>query len=162
MLIVIMSEMSSTSFELTYSCDILSSSEMLIKLEKKYNIKITDDNFDLKNIKNIIPNDICNENDESKFTKMISLNKIEIGDIVLVKYSPYSQSYIDEYDNQKFIGRVFYIDIENDDALLYFDCEGKRTIKSLERDHCSYYGESRGYDYTLFKMNEHPFKRRRT
>jgi hypothetical protein len=91
-------------------------------------------------------------------TPHYNLNHIAINDIILLEYIPYSQKYIDFYCEQKIGGVVFFVDIQNNNALLYYDTyvesanEYIRMICSLEREYCSFYGDTRGYDYIIHKM----------
>ena len=101
---------------------------------------ITDDIYD--NIK--MPDRLCD---------------LQIGDIVEISYMPYSQKYLDYDIYQSFIGKILYIDEEHDDALLYHDIYNRKTKKydrvvlSLDRPGCSYFGDSKGYDYMIKKIN---------
>ena len=80
----------------------------------------------------------------------ISFSEIKIGDIIKVSYLPYSQKYIEQYNEQ--IGRIFFVDYESNNALLYVDKFDEftntytRLISSVEKNYCSYLGDTRGYD----------------
>ena len=91
----------------------------------------------------------------SSATKHIeNIDSTYIGQIIKVLYYPYSQKYIDYYEEQHVMGKIFFVDELTKDALMYYDefQDGKlvRIIKSISRDHCSYYGDSRGYDYAIY------------
>ena len=75
------------------------------------------------------------------------LNELKVGDIVRIEYIPASQKYIDYYTD--IIGQVIYIDVDNDDMLIANISGDTTTIYSMEREHCSYYGDTRGYDYVI-------------
>jgi hypothetical protein len=86
-------------------------------------------------------------------TEYVSMDELKIGHEVYVQYMPMSQKYIDYYDEQNVCGKVIFIDVENDDALLIFDSGGEhvtRRIMSINRDYCSYYGDSRGYSISIY------------
>ena len=87
-----------------------------------------------------------------------SIKEVKLGDIVIVHYTPYSQKYLDHYNEQDVRGKIVYIDIENDDLIVYRDEKTgyntyTRIVKSLNRDYCSYFGDTRGYDYFIQKVN---------
>ncbi len=86
-----------------------------------------------------------------------SIRNLKCGHIVKLDFIPNSQDYIDYYEEQNVIGRVFFIDVENDDALVYHDKinengEHVRVVKSFNRPYCSYFGTTRGYDYIVSKL----------
>ena len=81
----------------------------------------------------------------------VNLSNIQIGDMVEISYLPYSQKYIDHYENEKIRGRVFFV--SNDDALVYCDTREGRIVKSLYVDGCSYgFHDSLGYDLCINKL----------
>lgn len=81
----------------------------------------------------------------------IGIDEIKIGDIIKVSYCTDSQRYMFDEEYQTFTGRVFFIDIKNKNILFYYDKfdekSGKfiKTITSLLRPYCSYYGDHPGY-----------------
>lgn len=85
------------------------------------------------------------------------ISDVKNGDVIFVKYYPYSQKYIDYYQQQIW-GKVFFIDVKNDNIFMYYDTYRKskkkyiRTICSMERDGCSYFGDNRSYDYSIVKQ----------
>jgi len=86
-------------------------------------------------------------------TKDVSIDELRIGHEVCVRYMPMSQKYIDYYDEQNICGKVIFIDTENDDALLILDTDDEhrtRKIMSINREYCSYYGISRGYNVSIY------------
>lgn len=103
----------------------------------------------------ILQNDIFN-NSQHKF---VTLNEIQIGDIVKLTYIPDSQQYIELFCEYEYIGCVFFIDYENDNAFLYIDKYDKstniitRVVFSAEKNYCSYYGITRGYSIFFQKIN---------
>ena len=99
---------------------------------------------------------MCNLKNIKSQKNSIPLSSINIGDIISLEFMPYSQKYIDFYD-QNIGGKVFFIDVKNDNAFMYYDTYRKskkkhiRTICSIERDWCSYFGDSRGYAFFIYK-----------
>jgi thiaminase len=75
-----------------------------------------------------------------------------VGKYVNISYTPYSQKYIDHYLSESFQGKVIYFNEQMDDGLVCYDDGNIRTVKSISRDGCSYFGTSRGYDYSLFEV----------
>jgi hypothetical protein len=76
--------------------------------------------------------------------------KFFIGDIVKVSYIPESQKYIDYYQEQAFVGRIIFVDNENDNAFFVtMDEPHTITIKSLLREGCHYFGMTLGYSYHI-------------
>lgn len=87
-----------------------------------------------------------------------SLSDLQIGDIVEISYLPYSQKYLDYYQEKKFIGKVFYLNDDKSDALIYFDEQRGRIIKSVYADGCSYgFSNDLGYDLYIKKCITHSF-----
>ena len=83
----------------------------------------------------------------------IGLKDLKIGDEIYVQYLPMSQKYIDYYDEQNICGKVFFIDVDNDDAFLFVDSDSEdvsRKIMSINREYCSYYGDTRGYAIMIY------------
>lgn len=89
--------------------------------------------------------------------KYIAFSDIKLGDNVIINYMPFSQKYIEYYDEQKVYGKVFFIDNDANDVLMYHDTKDGETITrhitSAERLFCSYYGDTRGYDYCVYLLN---------
>ena len=86
----------------------------------------------------------------------ILFNDVQIGDFISVEYFPYSQKYLEHYNEQNVIGKVFFIDYANHDMLLVYDkiCKNgsiKRTIGSFNRWGCSYFGDTKGYSSSISK-----------
>lgn len=90
----------------------------------------------------------------------VKIENLKIGDIVRVSYCTYSQKYMMEEEYQPFMGKVFFIDTINQNVLFYYDkydrCSKKfiKTITSLLRPHCSYFGESKGHLYVMHRKNK--------
>ncbi|ARF08787.1 hypothetical protein Catovirus_1_837 [Catovirus CTV1] len=84
----------------------------------------------------------------------IEIEKLNIGDNVIIKYLPYSQKYINYYDTKDVKGKVFFLDDIN--GLLYYDIkknnEITRVINSIEKEYCSYYGDTSGYCMDIYKI----------
>lgn len=82
-------------------------------------------------------------------------NKYKLNDHVTITYSPFSQKYIDHYENRSFNGIIFYIDADTDNMLLIERSESIKkdeiVIRSLEQDGCHYFGINRGYEYFIKK-----------
>lgn len=90
---------------------------------------------------------------DNKFSK---ISDLKIGDTVEISFVPFSQKYLDYYENEKFRGRIFYINNEFDDMLLYYDNDdSKRIIKSVYVDGCSYgFDNSLGYFLSIKKLKK--------
>lgn len=88
----------------------------------------------------------------------IRFDEICIGDIIKVSYCTNSQRYMLEDEYQSFIGKVFFIDIVNRNILFYNDKFDKqsgkfiKTITSLLRPYCSYFGDQSGYSIFMKKI----------
>jgi hypothetical protein len=93
--------------------------------------------------------------DHNDSKKIATLDECHIGDIIKITYIPFSQKYMDYYDSHYVCGKIIYIDLINDDALIYRDefIDGRyiRHIMSISRLGCSYYGDSKAYDYFIYK-----------
>ena len=107
-------------------------------------------NGDVKNndfyelIKKVISN--CKWNDV-KTDNMFNTHLY--GSELKLTYYPLSQRYVDYYDEQTFIGTLFYGDEQSDNAILYYEHNNVVYVKSLERDGCHYMGMARGYEYFI-------------
>jgi len=73
---------------------------------------------------------------------------IKLNDIVDVVYLPYSQKYMEYCDSQAACGKIFYIDEENGNGLMYYDDinSSTRFVKTIEIGNLSFSGLSKGYD----------------
>ena len=134
--------------------DIQSTSETLSRYSTLYNTdhtitNIFDEILDFDKYEKIYMNEIFIYDDNVCNVKSDMLNKI-----VKVKYFPYSQKYIDYYDYQLVMGKIFFVDEIGMDAFMYYDKivnnKNIRVITSLNRDYCSYFGDSRGYDIIIY------------
>ena len=130
--------------------DIESNSSTIEKLLKHFNVEKYEDLFAI-----IIKQTEHFKYDESLRIKSIELKKIQIGDVICVKYTPCSQKYIDYYDEQDVKGKVFFVDIENNDVLVYRDmtCYDENNnisihtyVKSMKRLGCGYFGTKDYYE----------------
>lgn len=136
--------------------DVLCSNEMLEKFCKFYNIEISED------VNKIFRAFIgINSKTDAKTENKIfngCLSSININDKINISYFPYSQKYIDYYDEQRVSGTVIFIDEQTDNLFLMSINVDDAThakeyvFKSLERDGCSYLGTSRGYDYCISQI----------
>ncbi len=111
---------------------------------------------------------------KSKNKKFIKTNfsDISVGDIIYIIFFPYSQKYIDDltpiYGTVKEIkDELSYVSELDDD--IYFD---KQTIERLilelngqvvsgSHGWVSYFGNSRGYEYTIYKLKNISLKSRK-
>lgn len=76
------------------------------------------------------------------------------GDIVLCEYCPLSQKYIKEYQEKRFVGKIFYADHEYHNYLMYrINDEGVLEIRSFEVEGCHFIGICRGYYSTISKLS---------
>ena len=85
------------------------------------------------------------------------ISQLKVGHVVKLQFTPNSQKYIEYYEEQNVMGRIFFIDVENDDGLIYYDKtnengEHVRVILSFNRPYCSYFGTSKGYDHVISKI----------
>jgi len=84
-------------------------------------------------------------------------SKYKLNDDVTITYSPFSQKYIDYYEDKTFSGKIFYIDSDTDNMLLIERSELSKkdeiVIKSLEQNGCHYFGINRGYEYFIKKID---------
>ncbi len=102
------------------------------------------------------------ESQEKKFVQ-INFSEINIGDVIYILFYPYSQKYID--DLTPIFGTV--TEIKNEfPNVLNFDSEIKFDTQTIERlvlelngelirgshEWVSYFGNSRGYEYTIYKL----------
>ena len=91
-----------------------------------------------------------------KSGKSIRIDDVNVGDVIVIDYTPYSQKYLtDDFRDSR--GKVFFIDKENEDILMHYDepRDGKivRIIMSLTRPYGGYYG-GRDYTYSIHKILE--------
>lgn len=149
-----------------YEFDIHSEPQTLKNFANAHNISIDknengDEYFDY----NLMFSSVLRDISKFKKTKMgriiesicTPISRLKIGNVVKLQFIPNSQKYIDYYEEQNVIGRVFFIDVENDDALIYYDKtnengENVRVVLSFNRPYCSYFGTSRGYDHIISKV----------
>jgi hypothetical protein len=154
-----------TKFSMIHQFDIHSEPQTLNNFASAHNILIYknesgDDQFDYNVMFSFL-------SDTSKFKKTelgsviesiyTSISELKVGDIVKLQFTPNSQKYIEYYEEQNVMGRVFFIDVENDDALIYYDKtnengEQVRVILSFNRPYCSYFGTARGYNHSILKI----------
>jgi hypothetical protein len=121
-----------------------------IQCYEKWKTNIFDDLFDYNRYEKTYMNkDMFNNN-----TPVYDITSSLIGRTIFVVYYPYSQKYIEYYDEQEVMGKIFFVDEINKDIFMYYDKivddNSVRVIKSLNRDYCSYYGDVRGYDFSIY------------
>lgn len=138
-----------TKEEMNEYDEIISSIEIEIGL-REFDYTLTDLNFDDKK-KKIFCDFLLKglwEKQEKDDTK------ISHDDMVLCEYSPNSQRYIEQYDQEKFVGKVFYADYANHNYLMYrIDDDGTLIIRSLEVEGCHFMGLARGYFADISKLS---------
>lgn len=87
-------------------------------------------------------------------TLICEIKHLQTGDVIHVKYMPYSQKYLDMYPD--IYGKIFYISRDGNDLLIYRDIkkEGKieRYVTNINKPGCSYFGNSKGYDFIISKF----------
>ena len=102
----------------------------------------------LKNtLTRVVENKLWNQ-DNNSFTHWD--NTYRIGDVVIITYFPFSQKYIDYYNEQSFTGRIIFID--NDKSNVFFlinEDSNDIGFKSLQREGCHYMGMTQGYNYNI-------------
>jgi hypothetical protein len=86
--------------------------------------------------------------DDDKYDS-VRLSALKSGDTVHVTFTPMSQKHIEYYDEQTIDGTIFYIDHENDDALIFYDEGEYRHVKSLKRLGCGYFGDTDSYFFNI-------------
>lgn len=69
----------------------------------------------------------------------IGIHNLCIGDLIEIEYIPPSMKYLNDYP--KLYGIVIYIDIDNNDGLIYSNNGVYEKIYSITRNYCGY-----GYD----------------
>jgi len=83
-----------------------------------------------------------------------SCNNLSVGDIIITYFSPLSQKYI--YDLYPIYGKIIEISKQTEniddiiDTIKLLDENG--NIISASHLWTSYFGNSRGYDYTVYKL----------
>lgn len=144
--------MSNVILDVHLSCNTIS----LYMEENNISEEITDGMIifnKLSNRRYIQPTD-CDQITESD----VSFDEIKIGDIIKVSYCTDSQRYMFDEEYQSFTGKVFFIDTKNNNVLFYydkFDNQSKqfvKTITSLLRPYCSYFGDQPGYSARTQKL----------
>lgn len=125
--------------------DIQSTNETIKKLFNNFNIKIgvhpnLDDYKKLgEKLKDIIK--IYNDENKNNFIKspIAEIKNLCLGDYIEISYIPPSIKYLNDYP--KLYGIVIYIDIDNNDGLIYSNNGVYEKIYSITRNYCGY-----GYD----------------
>jgi hypothetical protein len=143
---------------------IFSSSETLAMVAKKFSLEYDENGgLNLQKIfedsKEKIPkfenyNDADNLFDDISDLNLetIGLGEISVGDVIYVSYCPNSQKYLYDDEYRPFLGKVLFVDVERNDALFYYRAsDNKKVIVSLNRPNCSYFGDNKGYGYSLKK-----------
>lgn len=78
--------------------------------------------------------------------------KTKINDYVSFSYMPFSQKYLDEYENLSRFGSIIYIDTIHDDILVWHKSGNNIVIQSMVVEGCSYFGHSRNYAVFVNKL----------
>ena len=135
----------------SFHIDIESNSSTIEKLKKQFGVEDHEDLFII-----IMKQTEYYKYHESCNSQLTALEDLQVGDVISVAYTPCSQKYLDYYDEQNVKGKVFFIDVENDDALVYRDesCHDAASdticihtyIKSIRRLGCGYYGDKAYYE----------------
>lgn len=164
---------------MTITVDIICDISTLVKFCKFYNLQIEESDISLDNIDNIFTQYIETNKINNNIKTNESLYDVKINDIISINYYPLSQKYIDYYNEQSITGKVIFIDKDNDNLFVLestskevnhlgndnkdssyitsldkLDNDTKYIFKSLEREGCSYLGTSRGYDFTINKIDK--------
>lgn len=130
--------------KMEYNIDICDTTNMMYKFCDEYNMKGLMDYQEIFKI--FFDKYYAIDNNIQK--KNISGNYYEIKDLqqnnyIRVQYITYSQICTDFYNDIE--GTVIYIDDTKKNGLIYNDINGVRYINSIEKDYCSYYGNTPGY-----------------
>ena len=140
------------------SINIICSDDMIQSFCKKNNIEYEEslENIFIKFFSNYkFPEQVTlSKNTYTNVKSYIGIQFLKIGDYVSIHYSPYSQKYIDHYNQANFSGFVFYINETLDNMLIYYCVlkNNKQTIviKSLEIENTSYFGNTNDYTYFIY------------
>lgn len=143
-----------------YKFDLIYNKSTARKFCNAYNIKMQEEEDKIENfIKKILESNKLKETfklehfkEEPRSTFDSTLSKFKIGDKVKVTFIPASQKYIDFYDKEAFVGEIIFIDEENDNCFFVVRNSNEIIIKSLEREGCHYFGMTRGYYYSIKKI----------
>jgi hypothetical protein len=151
--------------QMTINVDIICDISTLVKFCKFYNLQIKESDINIDNIDEIFTQYIeaNKSNNDIEIETSETLYDVKINDIININYYPLSQKYIDYYNEQSITGKVIFIDKDNDNLFViestskeitnWLDKDIKYIFKSLEREGCSYLGTSRGYDFTINKID---------
>lgn len=142
---------------LQFEFDIFDNKDLIKKFCEFNNLEYNDyqsifSKYFLQNTCNYyFPNNNCNYSS-------IDFNNLKINDDIVVNYLPYSQKYLDYYEDKNTYGKVFFLDKENYNGLIYYDKKDTnniitRYINSIEKEYCSYYGDTPGYCTFIYKIN---------
>jgi len=145
---------------MNFLIDIYSDDETIEKMKEKYSLPTLESicqhfvtNNDKQDENKYTYDDSEEDQTYTQYTQYTPLSYFKVGDIVTVIYTPYSQKHIDFYEEQHIRGIIVYIDNENDDAIIIKrnKSDGMYIVQSLKRLFCSYYGNTKGYDYFIAK-----------
>jgi hypothetical protein len=75
----------------------------------------------------------------------VNLTDLKVGDMVTIRFHPYSQKYLDELTPKE--GEI--VEVGNN----FFDymIKNSNNIVCLFHEAVSYYGDTLGYDYTIYR-----------
>jgi len=134
--------------------DIFDEKDFIYNFIKDYKLPYSDIYLDI--FKNFFEqNELEKFNLPKNYTLQSSdFDNVLINDIINISYMPYSQKYVDLYENT--VGKVFYLSKINNNGLIYYDIEDNgniiRIIKSFKKEYCSYYGDTPGYCTLIEKI----------
>lgn len=140
--------------ELVY--DIFDNCNLIKNFCKLHNIQENDYNNIFENYfkYNDLPLYLMNMEQNNEY---IDFKMLNIGDNIIVNCMPYSQKYLEYYESKEVKGKIFYLDTKNCNGLIYYDIiiNNKiiRHINSIEKEYCSYFGDSPGYTMFIYKLN---------
>jgi hypothetical protein len=75
----------------------------------------------------------------------VNLTDLKVGDVVTIYFHPYSQKYIDMLTTKQ--GTIVAIGNNNFDYMI----KKEDTTEYLFHEGVSYYGDTLGYDYTIYR-----------
>lgn len=126
-----------------YNIDICDTGDIMQKFCDKYNMNEIEDYQTIFSIFFDKYYDTKINKPENISRKYCDIKDISIGDYIHVQYICYSQRHNDSYENIE--GHVIYVDDNKKNGLIYSEADGVRNINSIEKDYCSYYGNTPGY-----------------
>jgi hypothetical protein len=86
-----------------------------------------------------------------------SNNELWYGDLVSIEYTPCSQKYIDHYNQQNFIGKLLYLDVNPENNVIvngFLYDEVNNIIRSIKTEGCHYMGMDDSYIFFIKKISK--------